>query len=331
MRYTVLVIAAVAVLGLLSPAYGQVVGGGKKGVFAKHQGFAKNPQEAFQQAKERQCPVVLCLCAIRAGIYAEPGEFCKTSVKKMSQYYVILVAHPAYPEVFKWAGRFANAAGSWPTANNMYVFFDSGGTELPEHGQKYGCSHEHLANTMATILKQKGRGIPLKDYAGVKSDFATANHLYEVGAWYEAHKAYGKLAKKKYKPEPEMVRTSRERVREIEEKVEKLLKEIQAKIGNGDKPGALIELHILRARCKGLRIVADITKAVSDLENDESITSEQQKKAAYEAKACEKFLRAEQFAAEGNEKSARGMFEQVTKVYRESSFAGKAEERLASF
>ena len=153
MRYAVVVIVAVVILGLLTPVYGQVVGGGKKGVFAKHQGFAKNPQEAFEQAKERQCPVVLCICAIKAGIYAEPGEFCKTSVKKMSQYYVILVAHPAYPSVFRWAGQFANAAGSWPTNNNAYVFFDSNGTEQPQYGQKYGCSHEHLANTMAAILK----------------------------------------------------------------------------------------------------------------------------------------------------------------------------------
>jgi hypothetical protein len=331
MKYTVLVIAAVAVLGLFTPAYAQVVGGGKKGVFAKHQGFAKDPQEAFKQAKERQCPVVLCICAIRAGIYAEPGEFCKTSIKKMSQYFVILVAHPAYPSVFKWARQFANAGGSWPTANNMYVFFDCSGNELTERRQRYGCSHEHLAKTMASIIKEKGRGIPLKDYAKVKSDFAAANHLYEVGAWYEAYKAYGKLAKKDYEPEPEMIRISKEREQDIIEKTASHLKEIQGRIEGGARAEALVELHILRARCKGLKIVAEITKAISDLEKDDSITRAQKKKAAYEAKACGKYLRAEEYAAEGNEKSAKGLFEQVTKVYRESSFAEKAEERLAAF
>ena len=63
MKYVVAILAVLMVILVVSPAYGQVVGGGKKGVFAKHQGFAKSPQEAFQQAKERQCPVILCICA----------------------------------------------------------------------------------------------------------------------------------------------------------------------------------------------------------------------------------------------------------------------------
>jgi hypothetical protein len=242
-----------------------------------------------------------------------------------------MVAHPAYPAVFNWAGQYANASGSWPTDNNIYVFFDSNGTELSNHRKRQGCSHEHLANTMKAILKQKGKGIPLKDYAKVKKEFAIANHLHEVGAWYEAHKAYGKLAKKKFKPEPQMVKTSKERVKEIEKKVTELLKEVQGRIENGDKAEGLVELHVLRARCKGLKIVADITKAISELEKDKSISSEQKKKASYEAKACGKFLRAEGYAAEGNDKSAKSMFEQVKKVYKESSFAEKAEERLIAF
>jgi hypothetical protein len=78
-------------------------------------------------------------------------------------------------------------------------------------------------------------------------------------------------------------------------------------------------------------MVADITKAISELESDEGISTETKKKAAFEAKACETFLRAEKYAAEGNEKSAKSMFEQVKSVYRESSFAPKAEERLLEF
>jgi hypothetical protein len=184
---------------------------------------------------------------------------------------------------------------------------------------------------MAGILKKKGKGIPLKDYAKVKNEFAIANHLYEVGAWYEAHKAYGKLAKKKYKPEPQMVKTSKTRVKEIEKKVTELLKEVQDKIEGGDRAEGLVELHILRARCKGLRIVAEITKAISNLEKDKSISSEQKKKASSEAKACQTYLRAEKYAAEGKDKSAKSMFEQVKSVYKESSFAEKAEERLIGF
>ena len=242
-----------------------------------------------------------------------------------------MAAHPAYPAVYNWAGQYANVGGSWPTDNNIYVFFDSNGTELSNHRKRQGCSHEHLANTMSAILKQKGKGIPLKDYAKVKNEFSIANHLYNVGAWYEAHKAYEKLAKKKYKPEPQMVKTSKQRVKEIEKKVTELLKEVQDKIEGGDKAQGLVELHVLRARCKGLRIVAEITKAISGLEKDKAVSTEQKKKASSEEKACKTYLRAEKYAAEGNDKSAKSMFEQVKKVYKESSFAEKAEERLIAF
>ena len=62
MRNAAVVLAVFAVLLIISPAYGQVVGGGVKGEFAKHQAFAKSPDEAFREARERQCPVVLCVC-----------------------------------------------------------------------------------------------------------------------------------------------------------------------------------------------------------------------------------------------------------------------------
>lgn len=66
MKYVIsLSIFVVAILfaACVSPAYAQAVGGGKKGVFAKHQPFAESPQEAFEEAKQRQCPVVLCIMA----------------------------------------------------------------------------------------------------------------------------------------------------------------------------------------------------------------------------------------------------------------------------
>jgi hypothetical protein len=61
MKYAAVILVAVAMLLVVSPAYGQVVGGGKKGVFANHQPFAKSPEEAFKEAKGRQCPLVLCI------------------------------------------------------------------------------------------------------------------------------------------------------------------------------------------------------------------------------------------------------------------------------
>ena len=67
MRYSAIIIAAVAFVILIvaaTPSYAQVVGGGKKGAFAKHQPFAQSPEEAFKEARERQCPVVLCIPAL---------------------------------------------------------------------------------------------------------------------------------------------------------------------------------------------------------------------------------------------------------------------------
>ena len=61
MKHAAFILGAIAVLVFVSPAFGQVVGGGKKGAFANHQPFAKTPEEAFKEAKGRQCPVVLCI------------------------------------------------------------------------------------------------------------------------------------------------------------------------------------------------------------------------------------------------------------------------------
>jgi len=64
MKHAAVFSAVFAALLIVTPAYGQVVGGGTKGEFANHQPFAQSPDEAFKEARERQCPVVLCICAV---------------------------------------------------------------------------------------------------------------------------------------------------------------------------------------------------------------------------------------------------------------------------
>jgi hypothetical protein len=63
MKYAAIVVMAVlAVAAFASPASAQVVGGGVKGEFKNHQEFAKTVDGAFKEARERQCPVILCVC-----------------------------------------------------------------------------------------------------------------------------------------------------------------------------------------------------------------------------------------------------------------------------
>ena len=65
------------------------------------------------------------------------------------------------------------------------------------------------------------------------------------------------------------------------------------------------------------------------LEKDKSITSADKKKAQSEGKACEVFLKGEGYAAAGDTKKAKSYFERVTKNYKGTIFAKKAEERIA--
>ena len=62
MKSAAVIMALLTVILVVEPAYGQC-GGGKKGVFAKHQPFAKTPEEGLKEAKERQCPIILCVPA----------------------------------------------------------------------------------------------------------------------------------------------------------------------------------------------------------------------------------------------------------------------------
>lgn len=221
--------------------------------------------------------------------------------------------------------------GSAPRDNSIYVFFDCNGNELTKYKKSDGCSAKHLVNTMAAILKEKGKGMSFSDYRKLLPNFKKAEKMLEVGWYAEAHKIFKTLSKKKFKPTPPMIKTSKGRLKEITDKVSELFKEIKENAESGEKAEALVELHVLRARCRGLRITTDITKAISKLEKEDSITADDKKKASMEAKGCEIFLKAEGYAADGNEKSAKNYFERVTNIYKDTSFCEKAEERLEEY
>ena len=91
----------------------------------------------------------------------------------------------------------------------------------------------------------------------------------------------------------------------------------------------LVKMHILRARARTMRIAGQITNEIVALEKDDAITTDDKKKAHQEGKACEIFLRGEGYAAEGNKKSAKSYFERVTSIYKDTSFAEQAEQRLS--
>jgi hypothetical protein len=242
-----------------------------------------------------------------------------------------MVAHPAYPAIARWGSQYGLPGGSAPRDNSIYVFFDCNGSELTRYRKNDGASAKHLADTMTAILKEKGKGVSFSKYRKLLPDFKKAEKLLEVGWYAGAHKIFKTLSKKKFKPTPPMIETSKGRLKEITDKVSDLFKEIKEKAESGEKAGALVELYVLRARCRGLRITTDITKAISGLEKEDSITADDKKKASMEAKGCEIYLKAEGYAADGNEKSAKNYFERVTNIYKDTSFCEKAKERLEEF
>jgi tetratricopeptide (TPR) repeat protein len=330
MRSAITILAVAAVIAFALPAQAQpVVGGGVKGEFKKHQEFAKTPEEAFQEAKERQCPVILCVCEQGpGGIWAEPGEFCKTKVKDVAQYYVIIVSHPAHPGTFAWGRQWARRAGEGDLNNNIYEFFESDGTHMPRYSIRSGASEIGLIGVMTQVLKDRGKGMSFVEYRDLKPEFELAGKLLEAGWYDEAYDTYEKLAKKKFTPEPPMITGSKEKLTEIEAAVTAKLDELRQEANNGHRAEALVGLHILRARARTMKVAGQITKEIVALEKDEAITSADAKKAQLEGKACEIFLRGEGYAAEGNTKSAKSYFERVVNIYKESSFAEAAKQRL---
>ncbi len=330
MKNMAVVLVVLAGLLVIFPAYAQQVGGGKKGVFAKHQHFAETPQEAFKEARERQCPVFLCVCdQAFSGNWAEPGEFCNEDVKKMAKYFVILVSHPTYPVPFKWAERYARRAGEQDDDTNIYEFFDCNGSHMSKYSMRKGASSVHLVKIMKKILKEKGKGASFSEYRTIKPEFEKANKILDVGWYSEAYKIFERLAKKKYKPAPPIVLASREKLKEITSKVSELFEEIKEKIEQGEKVEALVELRILRARASRLKIGTQLLNATVALAKDKAITSDDKKKAQDEGKACGVFLKGEGYAANGDDKKAKNYFERVTKNYKDTSFAEKAKERIA--
>jgi hypothetical protein len=239
-----------------------------------------------------------------------------------------MVAHPAYPAVARWGSRYGLPDGSAPRDNSIYVFFDCNGSELTKYRRNDGCSAKYLTSTMAAILKEKGKGVSFSQYRKLLPQFMKAEKLLEVGWYSGAHKIFKTLSKKKFKPSPPMVETSKNRLKEITDKVSELFKEILEEAGNGGKAEALVGLHVLRARCRGLRITTKITKEITKLEKDEATTAGDKKKASLEANGCEIYLKAENHAANGNNKSAKMYFKRVTNNYKDTSFCEKAKERL---
>jgi len=181
---------------------------------------------------------------------------------------------------------------------------------------------------MSAILKKYGKGISFSDYRKINPDFEKAMKLLEVGWFSEAEDIFEDIAKKDFKPEPPMVKTSKEKLKEIKKAVDDRLKEIRQNIEAGKKKEALVELYILRGRCKQMKVQTTLTKEIKALEKDDAIDRDLVKKAKQEEKACEIFLKAEGYFAEGNIKSAKNYFERVEGVYKETSFYEKALKRL---
>jgi len=137
-----------------------------------------------------------------------------------------------------------------------------------------------------------------------------------------------KISKKKFKPEPPMVATSKQKLEEIENTVSEKLQEIKARIEKGELTEALVDLYILRSRARTMKIGVKIANEIVELEKNGAITSDDKKKALDEGKACEIFLRGEGYLADGNKKSAKMYFERVVNIHKNTSFVEDAEQRL---
>ncbi len=219
-------------------------------------------------------------------------------------------------------------SGSYAEGINVYIFLDSNGAEMTRYSIKKKGDTEKVIRAMSAILKEKGKGVPRKKYKDLLSWNHMGTALFAIGWYDEAYKNFKKLAKLKVTAEVSIIEEAKKKLDEINSRAAELLKEAGGKIEAGNKAEALVDIYILHASCKALKIAHQIWKAISSLEEDEGITAENKKKAAAEAKACELYFRAEEYAAQGNARKARGAFERVVRSCKETSYCEKAKSRL---
>ena len=130
-------------------------------------------------------------------------------MKKLAQYFVIIVSHPAHSGTFSWGRQWARRAGEGDMDNNIYEFFDANGCHMSNYSMRSGASELGLITVMKKVLKDKGKGMSFTEYRKLKPEYELAARLLEIGWYDEAYDTYEKVAKKRFKPEPPMVTDSK--------------------------------------------------------------------------------------------------------------------------
>lgn len=242
------------------------------------------------------------------------------------EYCVAMFDNPRlYPKVTPWAARFLGG-GTYPS-HNTYIFFDSTGKEMSQYRLSTDCTPRYLAELVLKVITAHGKGVGRKEYAKCMKDMEKAKKLLEIEYYGAACELYQDLAKMKCKVEPEFVKTSKEKVNEIEKKIEEEIEEAKGEIESGNKKEALTALRELEPACKKHKLSKKITELITTLEKDTDV-AETKKDAEKLGAARELYLTAEKHLIDGNKRSAKAVFMRLQTVGKGTPYEEKAAARL---
>ena len=298
-------------------------------------------KEGLQEAKERNCPVIL-VAPLKRGTMAPsifPDTFKDTDVIKLCTRFVCFYADAdKYPAIDTlYAAKFVES-DSGKYGSHQVIFCKPDGTELKKLRLWGAVTKAKVIKNMKSALRGYNRSITSQQYASCKALRDRAELLRGLGAYTEAVKAYEELAKKE--SEIRFVKEAAGKPAELKKEAAGKVEEAAKALAEGDpqqKAQAVKNLHIYFYGMKRLdaKAAGDPEKTLHQRVRDLLALAKKDRalKAQYSlgqktAKAFEQFVKAELAFLDGNFKSAMKYYKKITRSYDETDYYDRAKARI---